>query len=442
MIPHSSLTVAIKTFGCKLNQFEGEQIRAQLIALGCFIVPFDSPADVYVINTCTVTGRTDRDCRRLIRQTHRQYPHALIAVTGCYAEADPEGLKALPEAHLIIGNTGKADLPALIMQRLGLPSELPQDVPVLAPAYGDAGIMLEEFSEHTRAFVKVQEGCDAHCTYCIIPQVRGTSRSVPPEIVQEQVERLIAAGHPEIVLIGIHLGKYGEDLPGAPDLTGLMLQLLQLPGMGRIRLSSIEPMEVPQSMIELITSHPQVCRHLHIPAQSGCDAILKRMGRPYDIASYTRLVENIMNHNPATCIGSDIMVGFPGETAWEFEETRKFIADLPFGHLHVFSYSQRPGTPAATMPGQVLPQIKQERNQILRDLAEQKRIAFAKSLVGQTAQAVIERPHVSEPGWLDGLTDNYFHIRVAGGPEHVGCLRNIRITATQGERLSGELISE
>ena len=433
-------TAAIKTLGCKLNQFESEQIRQQLCALGCHIVPFESPADIYVVNSCTVTARTDRDCRRLIRHARKLNPEAFVAVTGCYAEVNPEALEAIPEADLVAGNRQKGDLVRLIAGRVGDRFGLADSGLLSSHAtYGGRGEMIDDFSDHTRAFVKVQEGCDAHCTYCIIPRARGTSRSVPRDEVAQQVQRLVDAGHPEVVLIGIHLGKYGEDLSDGISLSALVAQLCELPGLGRIRLSSIEPREVDEALIDLVAHHPRVCRHLHIPLQSGCDAVLARMGRPYDAGYYRDLADRVKQAAPLTGLGADVMVGFPGETEEEFAQTEQFVRETPLSYLHAFTYSPRPGTPAAVMPRQVAPEVKLARNHVLRDLSEAKRCTFANSMIGAVLPAVIERPVPDGCGLLQGMCDNYLRVELAGPQTLRGTIRTVRITGTDKEVLRGEL---
>ncbi len=444
-MPHlTPPSAAIKTLGCKLNQFESEQIRAELARLGCRFVPFESPADIYVINSCTVTARTDRDCRRLIRHAKRLNPASFVAVTGCYAQVFPEALQRLPEADLVVGNADKATLAERIRDRLADALRWPvaSDPQASDACYAGSGPPVEQFSDHTRAFVKVQEGCDAACTYCIVPRARGPSRSVPPQQVEGQVARLISAGHAEVVLIGIHLGKYGADLPDAPDLAGLVARLCDLPGLGRIRLSSLEPREVSERLVELVTRHPRVCRHLHIPLQSGCQAVLQRMNRPYEPGFYADLIRRIRRAGPAVCLGADVMVGFPGETEAEFEATRRFVADLPLSYLHVFTYSPRPGTPAAQMPDQVPPEVKLARNHLLRDLSVVKRSALARSMVAATLEVIFERPVPGSEGLLDGLSSNYLRVHAAGAAERLGTLNRVQITEAVGETLLGRIVDE
>ncbi len=440
MTDHTSPTIAIKTLGCKLNQFESQQIRQQFAALGCCFVAFESVADVYVINSCTVTARTDRDCRRLVRHAKALNPHACVVVTGCYAEANPAALEAIAEADLVAGNALKPQLAALVRERLAEALPWPERPAGPTPtAYADAGDMIAGFADHTRAFVKVQEGCNAACTYCIVPRARGASRSIPAGDVAEQVRRLVAAGHAEIVLIGTHLGRYGEGLADGSDLVALIERLVAIPGLGRLRLSSIEPGEVPPPLVELVAHHPAVCRHLHIPLQSGCDSVLARMSRPCNAAAYADLVARIHQADPGICLGADVMVGFPGETEQEFEATRQLIEAGALSYLHVFTYSPRPGTVAADMTDQVPHEVKIARNHILRDLSEARRARFANSQVGAVLACVLERPLAGDPDVLEGLTDNYLRVAVGGPPTLLGTLQPVRVMAATAGLLRGHL---
>ncbi len=406
-------TAAIKTLGCKLNQYESEQLREHLEAAGYTIVDFEGLSDVYVVNSCTVTAKTDRDARRLARGAKRRNPDAFVVVTGCYADCSPEVLASMGDVDLVIGNADKLRIPALLPRpasSIPSPTRLTDD-------------LIDEFSGHTRCFVKVQEGCDAACSYCIIPRARGRSRSVPREMVVQQARQLAANGYPEVVLIGTHLGQYGVGLPGAGTLAGLVAELCSLPEVQRLRLSSIEPREVDASLIEMlaqgghaltpVTPAGKLCRHLHIPVQSGCDTVLARMNRPYDTAFYRQLVDRVVSIAPHTCLGSDVIVGFPGETEAEFDCTRAFLESLPLAYLHVFSYSPRPDTPAATMPDQVPPETKRARSHVLRELSARKRQAFAETMVGQTVEMVVQE---HSAGQFTGLTDNYLTL-TAAGPE-------------------------
>jgi threonylcarbamoyladenosine tRNA methylthiotransferase MtaB len=431
----ATVTVAIRTLGCKLNQFEGEQLREAFEALGYVIVPYGSRADVYVVNSCTVTSATDRDCRRLARQARRANPEALVVVTGCYAQGAPEAVEALPEVDLVVSNEAKGSLAGLVRERLVGSTAHQAARPAPAVAAPVSGAAIGSFRDHTRAFVKVQEGCDAACTYCIVPRVRGRSRSLSADAVREQVERLVAAGHPELVLMGTHLGRYGADLGEGHDLTWLVHQLAETPGLGRLRLSSVEPAEVTPSLVELVAHHPRVCRHLHVPLQSGCDAVLSRMRRPYRARDFATLVMGAKSLEPGVCIGSDVMVGFPGETPAEYAETWHLLAALPVSYLHVFCYSQRAQTPAASMPGQVSPEAKRERSRGLRALSDQKRIAFAEEQQSAVTEIAVEGVVAGRGGWVEGTTDNYLRAHLRGDEGLVGSLQRGHVVAVRAGTL-------
>lgn len=440
-------TAAIKTLGCKLNQFEGEQMREQLEALGYCIVPFEAAADLYVINSCTVTTRTARDCRRLCRRTKRLNPESVLLVTGCYAQIAPRQLEQIAATDVVIGNAARGRLAQFVA-----PADAAPTTDCLPP-YAETGPMIRTMSGHTRAFVKVQEGCDAHCAYCIIPLARGPSRSVPADDVMKQVNLLVAAGCPEMVLIGTHLGQYGADLSEDFDLTRLVCKLCKLPDLPRLRLSSIEPREITGGLIEIVAAggrclasdssrlgRGKLCRHWHIPMQSGCDEILQRMNRPYDIPFYRSVIEKIKSAQPDTAIGADVIVGFPGETDEQFEQTRAFIESLPLTYLHVFTYSARPGTAAAGMPDQVRGQIRKERNHILRAISGRKRAAFAQNMVGKQLEVVIEQFAEASGDKLSAITDNYLRAEVAGFPGLIDSVAKIQVTNAHGTTLHGELV--
>jgi len=441
-------TAAIKTLGCKLNQFESEQMREQLEALGYRIVSFETAADLYVINSCTVTTRTAHDCRRLCRRTKRLNPQSLLLVTGCYAEVSADELEQIQAIDIIIGNAARGQLSQFVA-----PTDTTPTTDRLPP-YAETGPMIRTMSGHTRAFVKVQEGCNARCAYCIIPLARGPSRSVPAGDVIDQVNLLLAAEYPEIVLIGTHLGQYGADLGEDIDLTGLVRKLCELPDLPRLRLSSIEPREMTDELIELVaaggrslesdSSRPgwgKLCRHWHIPMQSGCDEILQRMNRPYDTLFYRSLIEKIKSAQSDTAIGADVIVGFPGETNEQFEQTRTFIESLPLTYLHVFTYSARPGTAAARMPDQVPGQVRKQRNHILRAISERNRAAFTEKMVGKQLEVVIEEFAEASSDNLSAITDNYLRAETIGPEELVGNVAKMQVTDAEGAVLRGELLN-
>ena len=440
-------TAAIKTLGCKLNQFESEQMRSQLEQAGYEIVPFDSVADLYIINSCTVTSRTDRDCRRLARGVKRRNPQALVVVTGCYAEVAPERLQQIEAIDVVIGNAGKARIAEIIAPANSPAPEMNRD-----GLYGGSGPMITEFAGHTRAFLKVQEGCDSQCAYCIVTRARGPSRSVPASQVAAQAQLLAQAGHPELVLVGTHLGQYGSDLDEGINITTLLRRLADMPAVRRLRLSSLYPTEITDEIIEVVAAGGQsieanphqpargkVCRHLHISLQSGCDSVLARMRRPYTSHFVTELLDKIKSTEPAVSIGADVIVGFPGETEQEFEQTRRLIERLPLSYLHVFTFSPRPGTPAADMPHQIQGQVKKERNHILHEISARKRQQFAQAMVGRTLEAVVERFAEPHSGKLQAMTDNYLQVVFSGGEALPGEIVRLEVVGTDGDIVQGRL---
>lgn len=432
-------TAVIKTLGCKLNQYESEQIREQLERLGYTIADADSAADVYIINSCTVTHQADRDTRRLARHYKRLSPASRVVVTGCYAEVAATELQAIAEIDLVCGMADKLRIPKLLTQ-------------IVDGGVGGGGSecgLVHGFADRTRSLVKVQEGCSARCSYCIIPDARGPSRSVPLAEVIEQTRHLVDARHPEIVLIGTHLGHFGRDLDPPLNLDRLVLYLLSMPGLQRLRLSSIEPREVTPELIRLVQTGgaalqascagegAKLCRYLHIPLQSGCDATLRRMNRPYDSSFYAELIRNIKHVQPGAGLGADVIVGFPGETDDEFEQTRQLLESLPLSYLHVFTYSPRRDTPAAKLSGRVPHDIALQRNHVLRDMSARKSQAFAQHMCGQTIEVVLQN---RADEWLTGVTDNYLQLRLQGSDELLHQLVACEVTDVQGTVLIGRLI--
>ena len=448
-------TVAIKTVGCKLNQYDAEVIRGLFEEAGYVSRPFEGPADVYILNTCTVTGKSDRDCRRLARQAARRNPGATVIVTGCYAQRDPQALAALPGVSAVVGNEGKWRLPELVANGGGNIVAVGEQ-PVCSPRADTASAPppLRRFASLTRAFLKIQDGCDERCAYCVVPFARGPSRSRPlPEVLAE-AEQLVASGHREIVLVGVHLGAYGKDsgCPEETDLAECLRRLLPLSGLGRLRLSSLEPIEVTAQIIGLLAVEPKLCRHLHLPLQSGDDEVLRRMNRRYRAADYAAVVNEVARAVPGIAIGADVIVGFPGETDEQFRNTCEFIESLPLAYLHVFSYSPRPGTAAASMPNQVSPDAKKRRCHHLRAASESKQAAFRRELLGTHQMVVIERGSGEDESiggdredgvggdLASGLTDNYVRVRVPNAPAP-GSLVEVEITSVEGMAVEGHALT-
>ncbi len=402
-------TAAYHTLGCKVNQYETEQIRLAMERAGFETVGFGSVADVYVINTCTVTAVADAKSRAAIRKARRMNPNARVIVTGCLAQLEPDLIAALDNIDLIIPNAEKASVPARIAQSLGAQPNLKSSI---------SSIQLR-----TRALVKVQDGCDHFCAYCIVPYARPGMRSRPVGEVVEELRGLAEAGYREVVLAGIRLGSYNDDGLRLPGLIGLAAEI---DGIERIRLSSIEPWEVDAALLDAM-QHCKVCRHLHIPLQSGDDAILGSMGRPYDSVGFERLVERVRGRIDGIGVTTDVIVGLPGETNAAFRNTAALVERLGFSRLHVFRYSPRKPTRAAEMPGQVDPATKKARSDELIELGKRGMRTFAESLVGQTVEVLVER-ELKQVRRLLGYADNYAEVLLAGDPALKGRIVHVRIT--------------
>lgn len=400
--------VAVTTLGCKINQFESAAICESLGREGFQLVPFEDAADIYVINTCTVTAKTDAESRRLVRRALRRNPGARVVVTGCYAQVAPEQLGSLPGVTLVVGNSEKRNLVELLK---GVP---PAKVLVadISRERTAAGLVLESFAEHTRAFLQVQNGCDAFCSYCIVPYARGRNRSVPPGEALAGVRSFAVRGFREVVLTGIHLGSYGTDLEPPTSLLALLEAIERERLVPRLRIGSVEPNEVSDDLIAFLAASTTVCPHLHLPLQSGDDRVLARMNRRYTAAFFRDLVTRLVAALPDICIGCDVIVGFPGETDEEFAATRALVEALPIAYLHVFPYSRRPGTPAADMADQVDGAVIRNRAAALRAVADRKKRDYYGRFVGRELAVLVQES--TAEGELAGLTRNYIPISFAG----------------------------
>lgn len=462
----------MENFGCRATQADGAAIEHQLRERGLDPAATREGAGLVVLNTCTVTAAADQDARAAIRRIHRENPECEILVTGCYAQRAPEELSQLPGVKWVIGNSHKPLLAQIAVPQAGLAaraisgragySETGSFVPLDRLAGGvpptedrshsiDGGgaifvsdifahtellaaPVFDSANERTRPNLKVQDGCNNRCSFCVIPSVRGQSRSLRLHEVVEQVRQLVSAGYREVVISGINLGRWGRDLealasqhsqsfpagdtalrfgraPG-PSLTGLVRAILDETALEKLRISSVEPMDWSDELIQLMATSGRIARHAHVPMQSGSDAVLRRMHRKYRPWHYREKIEKIRAAMPDAAIGADVMVGFPGETLDEFEETRRMIEDLPFTYLHVFTYSSRPGTPSAGMPRQVPVAVARDRNRVLRELAAGKKLEFMRFFIGQPVRAITLHSHGG--GYTEALTDNYLKLRVRG----------------------------
>jgi threonylcarbamoyladenosine tRNA methylthiotransferase MtaB len=467
----------VQNFGCRATQADGAAIERQFEDRGLERASEIAGAEIVVLNTCTVTASADQDARAAIRRVHRENPQAQIVVTGCYAQRSPEELAALPGVTRVIGNSHKHQLAEIALpgRHVADPTFVPLSSlrtenrelrtgseifvsDIFAHTELLAAPVFDAANERTRPTLKVQDGCDNRCSFCVIPHVRGQNRSLKLDQVLREVHALVAAGYRELVISGINLGRWGRDL--AQDISsqilgagsqnakvgkaasddglsqrltinshqllfeGLLRAILDQTTIEKLRISSVEPMDWSDELIALVAGSSRIAKHAHVPMQSGSDAVLRRMHRKYRPWHYREKIEKIRSAMPAAAIGADVMVGFPGETEAEFEETRRMIEDLPFTYLHVFTYSARPGTPAAEMPRQVPLHLARERNHILRDLAEEKKLNFMRGFRGKIVEAITLTCSAGAPArdgakrdFTEALTDNYLKLRLIGQHE-------------------------
>jgi threonylcarbamoyladenosine tRNA methylthiotransferase MtaB len=403
---NNKIKVGLTTLGCKVNQCETAALVENLREKGFLTVSFNTFADIYIINTCTVTAFSDFQSRQLIRRAKRANPRAKIIVTGCYAQIASSFIADIDGVSMVVGNSQKNIIPELL-QNKSSPSMLADDI--FSQKYF-CNMPLSEFSGRTRAFLKIQDGCNAYCSYCIVPFARGKSRSLQPDELLAAVTKFVENGYREIVLTGIHLGAYGYDLNPPSNLTDILNQILSSYPEIRFRLSSIEPREITNDLLHLLTKKDNLCHHLHIPLQSGDDKILGLMKRNYDVSFYHEQIKKITASIKDISIGVDIMVGFPREGDLEFNNTLRLLQDLPVAYFHVFPYSERPGTAAERLYPKVPQKIKKERATILRDLGTKKRGEFASRFLGKKLDVLVEKNKDKKTGLMKGYSHNYLPV--------------------------------
>jgi threonylcarbamoyladenosine tRNA methylthiotransferase MtaB len=452
-------TFYIEQFGCRATQADAAVIERQLRDRGFAAASESTCADVVIVNTCTVTAAADAQAREAIRKLQARNPSARVIATGCYAQRAPEELAALPGVSWVVGNSHKPEIPWLVDSIFGGTTGQSEKGFVPASALGQeklsllhgpakilSGNIFEQRSllaapviggegNHTRPVVKIQDGCNSRCAYCVIPFVRGRSRSLEPARVIDEIARLSAAGYREIVLSGINLGTYGRDLSPRVELIELLRRVLSETGVERLRISSIEPMDVTEELIALFVSSGRMAQHFHMPLQSGCDRVLAAMHRWYRAEHYARRVELIRERLPDAGIGADVIAGFPGETNAEHLKTLAFIEGLPFSYLHVFSYSMRPGTRAAELSDQVPAAVVKSRARELRALGERKIKEFRRSQAGQELRVLTLRRGDDSAAATPALSSNYLHVRVPG---RFAANEWLDVTISDDERLVGE----
>jgi threonylcarbamoyladenosine tRNA methylthiotransferase MtaB len=473
----------VENFGCRATQADGAALERQFEELGLSRASTPGRAAIVVLNTCTVTAAADHDARAAIRRIQRQNPEASIIVTGCYAQRAPEEIAALPGVTHVIGNSHKHRLAEIALNPFGeslragtfialdsltSPGQRPLFSPdifvsdIFAHTQLLAAPVFDAANERTRPNLKVQDGCDNRCSFCVIPYVRGQSRSLDPDRIICEVNALVESGYREVVLSGINLGRWGRDLgisaqpsavsdaqrPTTNDqrLASLIRTILSETAVEKLRISSVEPMDWTDELISLVVTSPRIAKHAHVPMQSASDAVLRRMHRRYRPWHYREKIEKIHAAMPTAAIGADVMVGFPGETDAEFDATRRMVEDLPFTYLHVFTYSPRPGTPAAVMPNQVPLHTARERNRILRELAAEKKLAFMRSFVGKEIEAITLRSQecagegARATRFTEALTDNYLKLHLKGRHEPNRWLR-ARVEDVDAGALVGSCIT-
>ena len=438
-------TAKLITMGCKVNQYDSQSMREVLIHNGFEIVDEAQPADLYLINTCTVTNTADQKARQVVRHAIKQNPDADVLVTGCYAESDRKAIEQIPGVRFVFGNREKAEFQTYL-------DKLADETPLqIQPLQHDAIREHARFSsgvsdagKRTRALIKVQDGCSAFCTYCIIPYVRGRMTSRPLQDIVDEAHRIADSGIKEVVITGVHLGAYGQDTGRDKDIADILEQIHNIDGIERIRFSSIEPMYFPDILSERMSVLSKCMPHFHLPIQSGSDNVLRKMRRRYTTAQFTTLVETLRDRFTEDIgITTDIMVGFPGETDDDFKESLKFVEAIGFNQLHVFRYSPRKGTPAATYPNQVPPHISAQRSRAMIELGEKLSKTFKKKMIGKKKKVLIEESR--EPAnikhgknLLSGYTENYLRVLVDVPDTAINHILQVELTSYDNDFIYGK----
>ncbi|AEV67861.1 tRNA (N(6)-L-threonylcarbamoyladenosine(37)-C(2))-methylthiotransferase MtaB [Acetivibrio clariflavus] len=431
--------VAFYTLGCKVNQYETEAISEIFRKNGYEVVDFEDVADVYIINTCTVTNLSDRKSRQMIRRAKKSNKDSIIVAVGCYAQVSPDEVLGIPEVNLVIGTKDKGK----IIEKINLIEKgmnkvnLVEDI-MKTREFEELGV--EVYKERTRAYIKIQEGCNQFCSYCIIPYARGPIRSRSVEYILDEVNRLVSNGYKEIVLTGIHIASYGKDLKNT-SLLDIIKKVHEIDGVERIRLGSIEPTTVNREFVDEISRLRKLCPHFHISLQSGCDSTLKRMNRKYTTEEYRSAVSLLRSSIEDVAVTTDVMVGFPGETDMEFNETVKFLEEINFAAMHVFKYSQRKGTPAANFENQVSPQKKEERSNILLELSARMTREFNKRFEGRIMDVLFEQDVKDRDGIIEGLTSNYIKVLCEGESYLNGQILKVKLLEAVEDYVKGMILT-
>jgi len=429
------------TFGCKVNQYDSAAMAQELAGQGWQAAPDGVAPDLILVNTCTVTARADQEARQAIRRLHRKFPQAAIWVTGCYAQRAPGELAALPGIRGVLGNKEKLVLLSCLEQAW------PDGRPLIrvgsfspSESFSPPRKHPRVFPGHTRASLKVQDGCSHACTYCIVPRVRGPSRSLEPQGVEKSLLDLAQAGFREVVLTGVNLGQYGRDLQPSTTLAALLRRLAASPWPLRLRLSSLEPQEITFDLLKALEAFPGLCPHFHLPLQSGADEVLRAMHRPYRAKDFRQTVRELIQRFPDAALGLDVLVGFPTESGKNFEDTYNLVSSLPVAYLHVFRFSPRPGTPAAALPRLPDREVK-ARAQLLKELGQAKKREYYQRQVGKVVEVLVEGP-APPKGWLKGLSANYLRVELPGPLTWQNRRLAVRLRERRGEVLVGEAVAD
>ena len=431
----------ITTLGCKVNQAESEAIAQDLLDAEWSGTTDCEKAEVCIVNTCTVTHKASMQSRQAVRQAIRANPDARIVVTGCYAQTSPQELDKIDGVDYVVGHDKKLSISRLLDTKMDRTANV--EVSAFKDIRKERHFQLmptATSASRTRPFLKIQDGCDAFCTYCIVPFARGRSRSMPVDNVLRSIEQLARAGFLEVVLTGIHIGAYGHDLTPASNLAELMDRIEEKKSIPRVRVSSIEPFELSQDLIQRVAEADTFCKHFHIPLQSGDDGILKKMGRPYTSQDFYDLINNIHRRMPEAAIGVDTLIGFPGESQAAFDNTYRLINDLPVSYLHVFPFSSRPGTAADKLSDKLDPPQIKARCERMRQLGHQKRLQFYRRFTNTTVPILVESKRDGSSGLLKGISSNYLPVLVAGDDELQNKIVEVRIEKLDGNKLFGKIL--
>lgn len=433
--------VSFITLGCKVNQYDSDAMRTLFMKNGYEQAGENDDADVYVVNTCSVTSIGDRKSRQMVRRIRREHPDSVIAVAGCYAQVAPEIFEQMGDVDVIVGAQNRSYIVDYVEQAKNRTDKKPlnQVVDIMKVKTFENMSVDAEGEVKTRAFIKVQEGCDNYCTFCIIPYARGRLKSRLQKDAVEEIKRLVSQGYREVVLTGIHLGNYGKDLRDGTSLATLVDELVKIPDLLRIRLGSIESVELSEELLRIMKEEPKVCRHLHLPLQAGSDAVLRGMNRHYRLPEFKKLISEIRERIPGVALTTDLIVGFPGETEENFKETLETLKEIKFSGIHVFPYSKRTGTPAASYPNQVSNEEKKNRVHRVQELEKEIALEYRKNFLGEIVHVLAEE---EKDGFFEGVTDEYIRCSIHSDGIERGKLYPVKVTEITDDGMIGVVVEE